>query len=64
MSIWLTMCSVKKFTKKNTESPKEKGRGRLETGTEPLIYEKAKKAACLELEKQRYPMYKTIYLHP
>jgi hypothetical protein len=31
---------------------------------EPLTYEKAKKAACLELEKQRYPMYKTIYLHP
>lgn len=30
----------------------------------PLTYEKAKKAACLILEQQRYPMYKTIYLHP
>lgn len=31
---------------------------------EPLTYSKAKKAACMELEKQRYPMYKTVYLHP
>lgn len=30
----------------------------------PLDYNKAKKEACLELEKMRYPMYKTIYLHP
>jgi len=30
----------------------------------PLTYTKAKAAAGVELEQQRYPMYKTIYLHP
>lgn len=30
----------------------------------PLSYTQAKKAACVELEQMRYPMYKTIYLHP
>lgn len=30
----------------------------------PLTYAQAKKAACEELAKMRYPMYKTIYLHP
>ena len=30
----------------------------------PLTYKKAKLAAAAELEKQRYLMYKTIYLHP
>lgn len=34
------------------------------SGEKPLTYSKAKKEACLELEKMRYPMYKTIYLHP
>jgi hypothetical protein len=31
---------------------------------EPLTYSKAKKVASAELGKQRYLMYKTIYLHP
>ncbi len=37
----------------------------ITVGTEdyPLTYNKAKKVACTELEKLRYPMYKTIYLH-
>lgn len=30
----------------------------------PITYDNAKKEVCLKLQEQRYPMYKTIYLHP
>lgn len=58
------------------EYGKPKGKGRWTFGDRnkefsitvgdpvPLNYEKAKKAACELLKKDRYPMYKTIYLHP
>lgn len=58
------------------ENGKPKGKGKWTFGDRnktvtftvgveiPLTYEKAKKAVREELEKSRYPMYKTIYLHP
>lgn len=31
---------------------------------EPLDYRKARKLAAIEFEQRRFPIYKTIYLHP
>lgn len=31
---------------------------------DPITYDSAKKEVCRILEAQRYPTYKTIYLHP